>query len=97
MRNLQVLSNYGIFGLCLTLLSACAQQGSWVDHGRFQTGEMHPFVQDSRTKHELLMDMRDGEEATDTNGMTWRLGLEARAVAGQPDAKGYIESDSLIK
>jgi hypothetical protein len=52
-------------------------------------GEMHAFVQDSRTKHELLMDLRDGAEAADTNGMTWRLGVESAAVAGQPDAQDY--------
>jgi len=32
--------------------------------------QLHSFVQDSRTKHELLMDMRDSAEASDTNGVT---------------------------
>ena len=52
-------------------------------------GEMHAFVQDSRTKHELLLDLRDGAEAADTNGVTWRLSVESTAVAGQPDARDY--------
>src|SRR5208282_4980150 len=34
-------------------------------------GEMHPFV---RAQHGLLMDPRDGAEAADTNGVTWKAG-----------------------
>jgi hypothetical protein len=30
-------------------------------------GEMPPFVKDSETKHELLMEIRNGQEATDAN------------------------------
>jgi hypothetical protein len=51
--------------------------------------QMHLFIQDSRTKHKLLMDMLDGQEAKDTNGVTWKLGIEVRAVADQPDAQDY--------
>jgi len=52
-------------------------------------GELHAFVQDSRTQHQLVMDLRDGAEAADTNGVTWRLGVESGAVAGEPDAQDY--------
>lgn len=38
--------------------------------------EIHPSAKDSGTKHELLIDMRDGAETTDTNGLTWRLSVE---------------------
>jgi len=60
-------------------------------------GEMHPFVQDSRTKHELLMDLRDGAEAADANGVTWRLGVESPAITDQPDAQDYRLTWALTK
>ncbi|HEX7577443.1 MAG TPA: hypothetical protein VF430_05330, partial [Verrucomicrobiae bacterium] len=46
-------------------------------------GELHPFVQDSRTQRQLVMDLRNGAEATDTNGVTWKLGVESAAVADE--------------
>jgi hypothetical protein len=52
-------------------------------------GEMHPFVQDSRAQRELLMNLRDGAEAADTNGVTWKLRVESAAVAGEPDARDF--------
>ncbi len=36
-----------------------------------------------------LMDPRDGAEAADANGVTWRLGAESSAVTAQPDARDY--------
>ncbi|HXR03630.1 MAG TPA: hypothetical protein VN836_02860 [Verrucomicrobiae bacterium] len=53
-------------------------------------GELHPFVRspgDSGAKQELLLDMRDGAETSDTNGVKWQLGVESKAVPGQPDAQ----------
>ena len=44
--------------------------------------QIHPFVQDSRTKQELLMDMRDGAEASGSGGVTWRLGVESAELVG---------------
>ena len=52
-------------------------------------GDPQPFV---RTQHELLMEMRDGAEATVTNGVTWKLGVESAAIAGQPDAQDHSDS-----
>ena len=52
-------------------------------------GELHPFVQDSRTQRQLVMDLRNGAEAADTNGVTWSPGVESGAVAGQPGAQDY--------
>ena len=60
-------------------------------------GEMHPFVQDSRTKHELLMELRDSAEATDSNGVSWRLGVESGAVTGQTDAQDYHLTWTMTK
>ena len=78
-----------ILGLCLTVSTAFAQQVDRVDPGRFRTGEMHPFVHDSLAKQEVRLDMHDGAEAADTNGVMWRLGVESGAVSGQPDAQDY--------
>ncbi len=58
---------------------------------------MHPFVYNSRTKHELLMDMLDGAEATDSNGVAWRFGVESAAVAGQSDAQDYRLTWTMTK
>jgi hypothetical protein len=35
------------------------------------------------------MDMRDAAEATDTNGVVWKLNIESAAVSDQPDAQDY--------
>lgn len=83
-----------IAALIATLIRGSAADSKVKDQWNILTaaqavGEMHPFVQDSRTKHELLMDMRDGAVATDSNGVTWRFGVESAAVAVQPDAKDY--------
>jgi len=89
MRNIQVFGKFLILGLCLIVSTAFTQQVDRVDPGRFRTADMHPFVHDSRAKHEVRLDMHDGAEAADTNGVMWRLGVESGAVSGQPDAKDY--------
>lgn len=52
-------------------------------------GDIHAFVRDSHVKHEL-MEVRDGAEASDTNGATWKLGVESKAVTNESDAHDYV-------
>jgi len=48
----------------------------------------HPFVRQGANQ-ELRIDLRDGAEVEDANGVKWKLGVESEAVDGQPDAKDY--------
>ena len=36
------------------------------------------------------MDVRDGAEISDTNGATWKLGVESKAVANESDANDFV-------
>jgi hypothetical protein len=79
-----------MLALCITVSAAFIQAEDKYNIPDAKTaGEMHLFVKDLITKHELLMDVRDGAEATDTSGVTWRLNVESAAVDGQPDAQDY--------
>jgi alpha-L-fucosidase len=53
----------------------------WVE-AQVQPDKMHPFVYNSRTKYELLMGTHDGEKASDTGGVTCRLGMESAELVG---------------
>ena len=39
-----MIGKYAIFGLCLTILSACCQRGHRVDLGNLQTGATVSFI-----------------------------------------------------
>jgi hypothetical protein len=85
-----MLNKYVMLALCITVSAAFIQAEDKYNIPDAKTaGEMHLFVKDLITKHELLMDVRDGAEATDTSGVTWRLNVESAAVDGQPDAQDY--------
>jgi len=53
-------------------------------------GEMQAFVQDSRTKPELLMDTRDGVEVAETKFVTWKIGGESKPADDESDAHDYV-------
>ena len=68
----------------------CAAQAS---------GDVNPFVRyydNARATNVLLINMHDGEEAADSNGVKWRLGVESKAVAGQADVQDYCLRWTLL-
>jgi hypothetical protein len=92
--------------LCLIAITVLVWQSHRVNAGTLPTGntgsfanpeaadEPHPFIRYGANQ-EFRLDLSDGTETADTNGVKWKLGVESAAVAGQPEAGLVISFDNV--
>ena len=93
--------------LCLITITVLAWQSHRVNAGTLPTGntgsfagpeaagEPYPFIRYGANQ-EFRLDLSDGTETADANGVKWKLGVESAAVAGQPDVKDYRLTWTMI-